>query len=110
MCNYSGKKDDPQRHSPDDLPHHVVNDMTNCLLNESLIDCGKVGLRPFCKTNPAPVVSRQAEQIISNIDVFVCTQTLADFHRPMTNSGKSNMIMRPQKEPGRPRELPGEPS
>ena len=61
LCNYSGKQDDPQRHSPDDLPDHVIDDFTKSLLNESLVDYSKVDLRPFCKTSPAPKVSRQAE-------------------------------------------------
>ena len=59
MCTYTGKKDDPLQHSPDDLPEDVINDMTELLLNESLADCGKVGLSPFCEANPAPAVSRQ---------------------------------------------------
>ncbi|XBI53663.1 hypothetical protein VPH35_035852 [Triticum aestivum] len=54
MCAYTGWKDDPLRHSPNDLPEEVVDDMTKSLLNESLADCGRTGLSPFCKTNPAP--------------------------------------------------------
>ena len=57
MCAYTGRKDDPLRHSPNDLPEDVVDDMTKSLLNESLADCGRTGLSPFCKTNPAPAVS-----------------------------------------------------
>ena len=57
MCDYTGLNNDPLRHSPDDLPEDVVDDMTKSLLNESLADCGKVGLSPFCKANPAPTVS-----------------------------------------------------
>ena len=63
MCEYTGAKKDPLRHSPIDLPAHVVDDMTKSLLNESLADCGRVGLAPFCKDNPAPKVTRlQREQ------------------------------------------------
>ena len=58
MCEYTGAKNDPLRHSPVDLPAHVVDDMTKSLLNESLADCGRVGLAPFCKDNPAPEVNR----------------------------------------------------
>ena len=61
MCTYTGKKNDPLRHIPDDLPNHVVDDMTKSLLNESLADYGKVGLSPFCEANPALAVSRQPE-------------------------------------------------
>ena len=58
MCDYTGRKDDPLRHSRNDLPEDIVEDMTKALLNESLADCGRTGLSPFCKTNPAPAVSR----------------------------------------------------
>ncbi|XBI57890.1 hypothetical protein VPH35_039202 [Triticum aestivum] len=54
MCEYTGRKDDPQRHSRNDLPEDVAEDMTKALLNESLADCGRTGLAPFCKINPAP--------------------------------------------------------
>ena len=57
MCEYTGAKNDPLRHSPDNLPAHVVDDMTKSLLNESPADCGRVGLAPFCKDNPAPKVN-----------------------------------------------------
>ncbi|XBI16109.1 hypothetical protein VPH35_058425 [Triticum aestivum] len=53
MCEYTGRKDDPQRHSRNDLPEDVAEEMTKALLNESLADCGRTGLAPFCKTNPA---------------------------------------------------------
>ena len=59
MCEYTGRKDDPLRHSPDDLPEDVIDDTTKSLLNESLADCGRVGLSPFCKTNPAPAVNHR---------------------------------------------------
>lgn len=49
MCTYTGEKNDPLRHSPDDLPDDVIDDMTKSLLNESLADCGKVGLSLFAK-------------------------------------------------------------
>ncbi|XBH57718.1 hypothetical protein VPH35_079269 [Triticum aestivum] len=54
MCEYTGRKDDPQRHSRNDLPEDVAEEETKALLNESLADCGRIGLAPFCKTNPAP--------------------------------------------------------
>ncbi|XBI55784.1 hypothetical protein VPH35_037520 [Triticum aestivum] len=54
MCEYTGRKDDPLRHSRNDLPEDVAEDMTKALLNESLADCGRTGLAPFCKANPAP--------------------------------------------------------
>ncbi|XBI54809.1 hypothetical protein VPH35_036746 [Triticum aestivum] len=53
MCEYTGRKDDPQRHSRNDLPEDGAEEETKALLNESLADCGKTGLAPFCKTNPA---------------------------------------------------------
>ncbi|XBI21660.1 hypothetical protein VPH35_062761 [Triticum aestivum] len=57
MCDYTGQKDDPLRHSPNDLPEDVVDDMTKSLLNESLADCRRTGLSPFCKANPAPAAN-----------------------------------------------------
>ncbi|SPT16016.1 unnamed protein product [Triticum aestivum] len=57
MCDYTGRKDDPLRHSPNDLPVDVVDDMTKSLLNESLADCGRTGLNPFCQANPAPAAN-----------------------------------------------------
>ncbi|SPT17149.1 unnamed protein product [Triticum aestivum] len=57
MCDYTGRKDDPLRHSPNDLPEDVIDDMTKSLLNESLADCGRTGLSPFCKANPAPAAN-----------------------------------------------------
>ncbi|SPT19130.1 unnamed protein product [Triticum aestivum] len=57
MCDYTGRKDDPLRHSPNDLPGDVVDDLTKSLLNESLADCGKTGLNPFCRANPAPAAN-----------------------------------------------------
>ncbi|KAM3295642.1 hypothetical protein ACQJBY_038123 [Aegilops geniculata] len=54
MFEYTGRKDDPLRHSRNDLPEDVAEDMTKSLLNESLADCGRTGLSSFCKTNPAP--------------------------------------------------------
>ncbi|SPT18083.1 unnamed protein product [Triticum aestivum] len=57
MCDYTGRKDDPLRHSPDDLHEDVIDDMTKSLLNESLADCGRTGLSPFCKANPAPAAN-----------------------------------------------------
>ncbi|KAM3371421.1 hypothetical protein ACQJBY_018685 [Aegilops geniculata] len=57
MCDYIGHKNDPLRHNPDDLPDDVIDDRTKTLLNESLADCGKVGLSPFCKANLAPAAT-----------------------------------------------------
>ncbi|XBI52291.1 hypothetical protein VPH35_034678 [Triticum aestivum] len=57
MCDYTGRKDDPLWHSPNDLPEDVIDDMTKSLLNESLADCGRTGLSPFCQANPAPAAN-----------------------------------------------------
>nr|XP_020158762.1 uncharacterized protein LOC109744078 [Aegilops tauschii subsp. strangulata] len=59
MCTYTGEKNDPLRHSPDDLHDDVIDDMTKSLLNKSLADCGKLGLSRFCKANPAPAANDQ---------------------------------------------------
>lgn len=57
MCTYTGGAKDPLRHSSVCLTDNAVNEMTKTLLNESLEDCSKVGLNPFCKLNPPPDVS-----------------------------------------------------
>ena len=59
MCTYTGAKKDPLRHSSEDLTDDAINKMEKSLLHESPVDCSKVGLSPFCKSNPAPEVSRQ---------------------------------------------------
>ena len=59
MCNYSGEKDDPQCHSPDDLSDDVVEATTQSLLKEGTVNSNAFGLLPFCKRNPAPAVSFQ---------------------------------------------------
>ena len=60
MCTYTGEKHDPLRHSPDDLPDDVVDAMTQSLLKEGTMTSNTFGLLPFCKKNPAPVVSYQS--------------------------------------------------
>ncbi|XBI56676.1 hypothetical protein VPH35_038220 [Triticum aestivum] len=57
MSAYTGRKDDPLRHSPNDLPEDVVDHMTKSLLNESLADCGRTDLNPFCQANPFPAAN-----------------------------------------------------
>jgi len=59
MCTYSGEKDDPMRHSPDDLPEDVVEATTQSLLKEGTMISNAFGLLPFCQKNPAPAVSHQ---------------------------------------------------
>ena len=60
MCTYTGEKDDPLRHSPDDLPDDVVDATTQSLLKEGTVTSNTFGLLPFCKKNPAPAVSYQS--------------------------------------------------
>ena len=57
MCTYVGEKDDPLRHSPDDLPDDVVDATTQSLLKEGTVTSNTFGLLTFCKKNLAPVVS-----------------------------------------------------
>ena len=57
MCTYMDDVKDPLCHSSDSLTDNAVNEMAKTLLNESLEDCNKVGLNPFCESNPAPDVS-----------------------------------------------------
>ena len=57
MCTYTGEKNDPLRHSPDDLPDDVVDATTQSLLKEGTVTSNTFSLLPFYKNNPAPVVS-----------------------------------------------------
>ena len=59
MCTYTGEKNDPLRHSPDDLPDDVVDATTQSLLKEGTVTSNAFGLLQFCKNNPAPAVSYQ---------------------------------------------------
>ena len=61
MCTYSGEKDDPLCHIPDDLPEDVVEAMTQTLLKEGTVISNAFGLLPFRKKNPAPAVSHQPQ-------------------------------------------------
>ena len=53
MCTYTGEKDDPLRHSPDDLLDDVVDATTQSLLKEGTVTSNAFGLLPFCKKNSA---------------------------------------------------------
>ncbi|XBJ06491.1 hypothetical protein VPH35_012145 [Triticum aestivum] len=89
MCDYTGRKDDPLRHSPNDLPEDIVDDMTKSLLNESLADCGRTGLSPFCKANPAPAIqvkpSKRAKKS-KPAEEPVLTEPEASAHEPPSAS------------------------
>lgn len=57
MCEYTGDLKDPLRHCQTEMTEEGINNMTKSLLNESLEDCSKVGLDPFCALNQPPAVS-----------------------------------------------------
>ena len=63
MCNYSGEKDDPQCHSPDNLLDDVVEATTQTLLKGGTVNSNAFGLLPFCQKNPAPPVSYYPPQL-----------------------------------------------
>ena len=63
MCTYSGEKDDPLRHSPDNLLDDAVEATTQSLLKEGTVTSNAFGLLPFCKKNPAPPVSYYPPQL-----------------------------------------------
>ena len=44
MCTYTSSIKDPLRHSLEELTDDTINEMTKSLLNESLVDCSKVGV------------------------------------------------------------------
>ena len=74
MCTYTGAKKDPLHHSSDDLTDDAINEMTKSLLHESLADCSKVGLSPFCKSNPALGVSRHILYFAFIFEYFLLSQ------------------------------------
>ena len=57
MCEYTGDLKDPQRHFDIQLFDVEINEATKALQNESLADCSKTGLSPFCSFNKPPAVS-----------------------------------------------------
>ena len=67
MCTYTGEKEDPMRHSPEDLPDDVVDATVQSLLKEGTVTSNTFGLLPFCKKNPAPAVSYQSSKILFNM-------------------------------------------
>ena len=60
MCTHTGVDNCPFRHTPDDLPHDVVDAMIQSLLKEGTVTSNAFGLLPICKKNPAPAVSYQS--------------------------------------------------
>ena len=56
MCEYTGDVKDPQRHCDIELSDAEVTEATKKLLNESIKECSKTGLSPFCTFNKPPAV------------------------------------------------------
>ena len=54
MCEYNGGLKDPQRPCEIQLTDEDINESTKALLNESLADCNKTRLNPFCTLNKPP--------------------------------------------------------
>ena len=57
MCQYTGDTKDQQHYNQTHLTDREINDIVKMLLRESLENCSKGGLDPFCTLNPAPPVS-----------------------------------------------------
>src|SRR4051812_12638893 len=99
MCNYSGEKDDPQCHSPDDLPDDVVEATTQSLLKEGTMTSNAFGLLPFCKQNPAPAVSPNYYLLPCLYLAFTYNPSQLRF-RQKTAFGRFIMTMRRPNWPG----------
>ena len=56
MCEYTGKLEDPQRHTKIILPDNEVTESAKKMLNIPLEDCSRTGLAPFCADNQPPPV------------------------------------------------------
>ena len=57
MYEYTGKTNDPQRHTDVMLPEKEVTESAKKMLNISLEECSRTGLAPFCENNKLPAVS-----------------------------------------------------
>ena len=67
MSTYTGDTKDPQRYNHACLTGKEINESVNTLLEESLDNCSRVGLNPFCTLNPALDVSN----FIQNFLLFI---------------------------------------
>ena len=57
MCEYNGSENHPQCFFHTKLTEEDIVDMIKKLTSESLENCAKIGLKPFCLSNPAPTVT-----------------------------------------------------
>lgn len=64
MCDYTGQKNDPLRHSSEDLPDDMIEASVQALLKENTVVSNSFSLLPFCQTNPAPAVSLSTLSIV----------------------------------------------
>ena len=92
MCQYTGKTDDPQRHTDIMLPEKEVIETAKKMLNISLEECSQTGLAPYYKKNKLPAVSlnlsclrliRPYELLLVFIFPFL--------HRPTIRFGRENL-------------------
>ena len=58
LCEYSGSRMDPIRFSEEDIPTKTLIKIIKTQLGETIAEIGEDGLKPFCRTNPAPEVTR----------------------------------------------------
>ena len=58
MYKYGGGPNDSLRYSSVQLTEEDIVAMSTILVYGKYEDCGKVGLNPFCKLNPAPEVKK----------------------------------------------------
>ena len=56
MCEYDGSVDHPQCFHHKKLAERDIVGVIKKLTGESLEECAKIGLKAFCRSNPAPPV------------------------------------------------------
>ena len=72
MCEFDGTLDHPQCYFRTTLTENDIVSIINKLTGEPLAKCGQIGLKPFCKINPAPKVNNLTRLyfILSNLLEF----------------------------------------
>ena len=90
ICEYIGELTDPQLHCNTEMIEEDINEMTKTLLNESIEDCSKVGLAPFCVLNKLPAVSFEYSSYLTHIFIFAASSYSFIFYRPTHPSGTRN--------------------
>ena len=71
FCEYSGSRIDPLRFSEDDLPKKTLIKIVKTQLGETKAEIEEDDLRSFCRTNPAPEVTRHTAFIFIHMHLIL---------------------------------------